>query len=148
MSSTGFVYADKAERACQFIFPPKTREDLARRHLETEVPRWVDRIEKKEFLVLDTDIDIRGPYFCPWVETYGDDMWIATGRFRSRRMREVDEDFLWASQELATNLGVKAPKRFNALPRDFDQQMDFVKNHPQKVWDDMKQVREATDAQL
>lgn len=155
MSSTGFLISAQAQRAARFIFPPNTRTELAQRALETLVPRWVENLNTRENLILDSDITIQGPYFCPLIDEghYGEDMWIASGYFTSRRPREVDEDFLWNSRELQHEVGISdkaTPKRHRVLPRSLDQQMTFVREHADKVYSDLRQgaraLAEARDA--
>lgn len=140
MPGNGFIYTTMGERAAQFLFPPKTREELARRALETLAPRWVVNVEKRDNLELKTDLTIRGPLMCPFIEHFGEDMWIVSGFFSSRKMREVDEDFLWNSREIAHEQGVtQYPGQSRALPEDFDQQMQWIKDNPDKVYDDVRQ---------
>ncbi len=145
MSSTGFIYSSRAQRAAQFIFPRDTRVELATRALETLVPRWVENLRTRENLNLETDIDIRGPMTCPWLEEgkFGEDMYVVSGLFTCTRPREVDEDFLWNSRELASDLKVTERKRHRVLPRDFNQQMHWVSTHEDKVYDDLRQGAKA-----
>lgn len=144
----GLIYTPASERACQFIFPPNTREWTARERLHVEVPRWIERLAKYENLELTTDIDIIGPLKCPWLENYGDDLYLARGVFKSTRMREVDEDLIWASQEIAKELEIEAPadnKVFRALPDDFMSQMEHVGNNLDAVYDDLRAAKKGYD---
>lgn len=150
MPSTGFVISAQAQRAAQFIFPPKTRVELARRALDTLVPRWVENLRTRENLSLESDITIKGPLFCPWIDEghFGEDMWIASGYFTSMRPREVNEDFLWNTRELQAEAGIPeamTPRRHKVLPDDFDAQMQFVAEHPDKVYDDLRQGAKALE---
>ncbi len=146
MSSTGFVISSRAERAAQFIFPRNTRTELALRALETKVPRWVENLQTRENLNLERDtLAIKGPMTCPWLDEglFGEDMYIVSGLFTCTRPREVDEDFLWNSREIASDYGIKDRKRHRVLPQSFDQQMAWVSTHEDKVYDDLRQGAKA-----
>lgn len=151
MSSVGFVISARSQRAAQFIFPRHTRTELALRALETLVPRWVSNLDTRENLTLESDIDIKGPLTCPFIEdgNFGEDMYVAYGFFTSRRPREVDEDFLWATREIQHEVGIpenKTPKRHRVLPSNFDQQFAFIREHEDKVYDDVRQGAKALEA--
>ena len=82
--------ADSAvQRAVEIILPPGTSQENATKAIRETVHKWINTLKLKVHLKLLTKIHVRGPYFCPWKETYGEDMYVVTAMFRSERVTKV-----------------------------------------------------------
>lgn len=137
------VWAYNQERALQVVLPPATRLELAERAVREAVGKWLQRLDR-ENLRLITDIEIEGPFFCPFLENYGCDLWLARARFQATRPRLVREDVLVGQRRLAEDLGIRyqeyrtAPEL--ALPEDMHEQLRFVSENRDQVYRDLREL--------
>lgn len=130
----------EGQRALRVILPQGTRYELARRAVDSAVVRWVEAMERRG-MRLTSDIAIEGPHFCPFLKHYGEDMWIAVGRFRAERLHPAREDVILKARELHKRLGVAPPRESRALPPDWRDQLAFVKENKDKVYDDLREMK-------
>lgn len=148
-------------RTCQIVLPPGTRLELAQRAVQESARKWVEALEAKQHLELVSDLEISGPHFYPFLDHYGDDLWLATGKFRSRRPRLVREDLVVAAWELADEVAgmeyVDAAGQQRSmgavdqsaptLPDDAAETLAFVRDNADDVYDELReQERIAEDA--
>jgi len=144
------VWAYNQERVLQVILPPATKAEVAERAVQKAVGNWLETLGKQH-LVLNTDVDIEGPYFCPFLENngeqvYGKDLWLAKAKFRALKPRKVKEDLLVANRRLSEEVGMKysefrnAPER--AMPDDAQEQLAFVKENADAVYRDLRDLKE------
>lgn len=137
------IWSVSQERVCQVILPPGTRLPTARRAVDTAVRRWLDALLERQHLELISDIEIEGPFLCPWADRFGDDLWLARGKFRSLRPRLVPEDVVVASRRLAEDAGVpyeQYRREVPPLPEDWRRQLTWIGEHADAVYGDLKQV--------
>jgi hypothetical protein len=157
------IWSANQPRTCQVLLPPKTRPELAERAVQKAVQGWVEALDTKYHLELVSDVEITGPHLYPFLDHFGDDLYLATGRFRSRRPRLVPEDLVVAHWELADELAdieyvdaegttrnmgaVRCDPAPPSLPDDAEQQLAFVAENADRVYDDLReQERMADDA--
>lgn len=147
-SAVAEIWSVRQPRTAQIILPRGTRTELARRAVEAAVRKWLDALDVKQHLELLTDIDIEGPTPCPFIEQFGEDMWLATGLFRSRKPRLVHEDVVVAGRELAGDAkqveglpdGVRAMTAPPSMPDDAKEQLTFVAENEDTVYDDLMEL--------
>ena len=141
--------ADPAvQRAVQIIVPPGTSPDTATKAVRETVNKWLDTLRDKVYLKLLTNVHIKGPYFCPWKENYGDDMYMATAMFRSEKPTKVPRELVVGNRRLSEKADMTY-REFSApvpaLPDDLDEQMENVKRNPEKVRDDLATLAKKAD---
>lgn len=136
------IWSDGDERVLRIILPPKTRPELAEQAIRKTVPAWLDRLAQRLDLFPTSEVEVLGPFFCPFLEddAFGRDLYLARARFRSLRPRLVPEDTVIAQRELAQEVGAERPARQRALPEDFERQLTFVKEHADQVYRDLLDV--------
>jgi len=123
-------------RALQILLPPKTRVGLAEQATRQAIVRWVERL-CREGRRLVTSVDLHGPFVCPFLERYGDDLYLAKARFVADKPREVPEDFVLASRQLHSDLGVK-PRPSEPLPADAIPTLQYIGGHVDEIYDQVR----------
>lgn len=145
------VWTVQGERMVQILLPPGTARETAERAVQQAVQRWVEALDRKQNLKLVSDIEITGPHFCPFLEhegkaVYGDDMWLAKGRFNSMKPRMVKESVLEGGRRLAEDADVGyfdwRTAQQKAAPDDMAEQLDFVAENADAVYDDLRDLEE------
>lgn len=141
--------ADSAvQRAIEVTVPPGTSRENATKAIREKVDKWLATLRSKVYLNLLTKVHIKGPYFCPWKENYGEDMYVATAMFKSEKPVRVKRELIVGNRRLSEKVGMSyeeftAP--VGALPDDLDEQMANVKKHPEKVLADLTALGKLAD---
>lgn len=158
------IWSVNQPRTLQIVLPPQTRLELAQRAVAEQVQAWTEALDVKQHLVLVSDVEISGPHLYPFLDHYGDDLWLATAKFRSTRPRQVKEDLVMATQELEDELAdievtgadgqtqhlgaVKTNPSPASLPDDYREQLQHVEDNADRVYDELReQERQAGEVE-
>jgi hypothetical protein len=123
-------------RALEIVLPPKTSPGLAEQATRQAITKWVENLGRRG-MKLATDVELYGPFLCPFIERYGDDLYLAKARFTRDKPREVHEDVVLASSDLRRELKVE-PKPYEALPADAFHTLRYVGEHADDIYDQLR----------
>ena len=141
--------ADEAvQRAVEIILPPGTSQGNADKAIRETVDKWLGTLRDKVYLKLLTEVHIKGPYKCPWIEAFGDDMYVATGMFRSEKPTRVPRALIVGNRRLAEKVGMSYGEFVSpvtAIPDDMDSQMANVEKNPDRVLADLVDMGKKAD---
>ena len=138
------LWATNQQRVVKVCLPPKTRPEMAERACRKAVLTWLEGLDGQGLKLVSPRIAQIGPRPCPFLENFGDDMYLFVGRFRATKPRLVAEDVVVANRRLAEEAGVdyedwrSRPEK--ALPSDFMSQLDFVEENQGKVYQDLREL--------
>ena len=138
------IWSVNAERITQIIVPPKPRPETAEKAIKAGVIRWIEGLDSKLHLQIMGEVTVVGPFLCPFMENYGEDMYLARARFRSTKPRLVPEDVVVANRRLSEEAGYTYEEfrgaEEGALPADWLSQLQFVGENPDRVYGDLREL--------
>lgn len=123
-------------RALQILLPPKTSVGLAEQGTRKAIVKWIENLARQGMRLV-TEVELHGPFLCPFLERYGDDLWLAEARFARHRPREVSEDLILGSWQLHEELKVE-PKPYDALPADAIPTLRYISGHADEIYDQVR----------
>lgn len=137
------IWSLESERLCEIILPKGTRLPLAERAIGKAVSKWIEQLDKKLNLALVSNVRVEGPYLCPFVDKFGEDLWLARARFTSRKPRLVREDVVVANRRLAEDVGISYEEMRKDKPQpmaDIRRQLNFVAANADRIYDDLRRI--------